>query len=152
MNIGQTPHSLNDNNIMELAKRTERFSGADISVLIRDALMQPVRKVQNSTHFKKVIYKKKNGSSSNKSVFSIQVRGPKPNNPSEIVDDLLTPCMDNEPGAIKMSWVDVPGDKLLEPHVSMSDMLRSLANSKPTVNEADLDKLTKFMDDFGQEG
>jgi len=51
-----------------------------------------------------------------------------------------------------MSWVDVPGDKLLEPVVSMSDMLLSLANAKPTVNEGDLKKLKAFMDDFGQEG
>lgn len=32
------------------------------------------------------------------------------------------------------------------------DMLRSLANTKPTVNEQDLDKLKKFTEDFGQEG
>lgn len=31
-------------------------------------------------------------------------------------------------------------------------MLRSLATSKPTVNEEDLKKLTKFTEDFGQEG
>lgn len=31
-------------------------------------------------------------------------------------------------------------------------MLRSLANTKPTVNEQDLDKLKKFTEDFGQEG
>lgn len=51
-----------------------------------------------------------------------------------------------------MSWTEVPGDKLLEPVVSMSDMLKSLANAKPTVNEADLEKLQEFMQDFGQEG
>lgn len=32
------------------------------------------------------------------------------------------------------------------------DMLRSLANTKPTVNEQDLEKLKKFTEDFGQEG
>lgn len=32
------------------------------------------------------------------------------------------------------------------------DMLRSQANTKPTVNEDDLVKLKKFTDDFGQEG
>lgn len=32
------------------------------------------------------------------------------------------------------------------------DMLRSLANTKPTVNEEDLEKLKKFTEDFGQEG
>jgi len=33
-----------------------------------------------------------------------------------------------------------------------NDMLASLANSKPTVNEADLKKLEEFTDDFGSEG
>ena len=30
------------------------YSGADIGVIVRDAIMQPIRKVQNATHFKKV--------------------------------------------------------------------------------------------------
>jgi len=30
--------------------------------------------------------------------------------------------------------------------------MRSVANSKPTVNDEDLQKLKKFTDDFGQEG
>lgn len=29
-----------------------RYSGADISIVVRDALMEPVRKVQTATHFK----------------------------------------------------------------------------------------------------
>jgi len=33
-----------------------------------------------------------------------------------------------------------------------SDLLRSVGNSKPTVNDEDLQKLKKFTDDFGQEG
>ena len=33
---------------------SNRYSGADISIVVRDALMQPVRKVQSATHFKKV--------------------------------------------------------------------------------------------------
>ena len=51
-----------------------------------------------------------------------------------------------------MSWMDVPGDKLLEPVVTMSDMLRSLDAAKPTVNHDDLVKLEKFMNSFGSEG
>lgn len=31
-------------------------------------------------------------------------------------------------------------------------MLKSLARTKPTVNEDDMIKLQKFTDDFGQEG
>ncbi|XP_041375745.1 vacuolar protein sorting-associated protein 4-like [Gigantopelta aegis] len=133
IHLGTTPHQLNDDDFRDLGKRTEGFSGADISVVVRDALMQPVRKVQTATHFRKV-------------------RGPSRSDPSVICDDLLTPCSPGAPGAIEMNWMLVPGDKLLEPIVSMSDMLMSLATTKPTVNDEDLKKLTKFMDDFGQEG
>uniref|UniRef100_L7M7H3 vesicle-fusing ATPase n=1 Tax=Rhipicephalus pulchellus TaxID=72859 RepID=L7M7H3_RHIPC len=133
LHIGNTPHTLSEEDFKQLAKRSDGFSGADISVLVRDALMQPVRKVQTATHFRRV-------------------RGPSRSDPNVIVDDLLTPCSPGSPGAIEMSWMDVPGEKLLEPTVTMSDMLLSLSTAKPTVNDADLGKLKKFMDDFGQEG
>lgn len=54
LHLGNTPHSLTDADIQELARKTEGYSGADISIIVRDALMQPVRKVQSATHFKKV--------------------------------------------------------------------------------------------------
>lgn len=54
LHLGSTPHSLTDANIQELARKTEGYSGADISIIVRDSLMQPVRKVQSATHFKKV--------------------------------------------------------------------------------------------------
>lgn len=62
--------------------------------------MQPVRKVQTATHFKKV-------------------SGKSPTNPNLIVDDLLTPCSPGEPGAIEMTWMEVPSDKLFEPPVTL---------------------------------
>lgn len=54
LNLGTTPNSLTDDDFITLGKKTERYSGADISVIVRDALMQPIRKVQSATHFKKV--------------------------------------------------------------------------------------------------
>ena len=85
------------------------------------------------------------------SMFS-QVRGPSRDDPNVMVNDLLTPCSPGTPGAFEMSWMDVPGEKLFEPVVTMQDMSRSLSSQKKTVNEDDLGKLQKFTDDFGQDG
>ncbi|KAJ4943627.1 hypothetical protein JOQ06_006126 [Pogonophryne albipinna] len=133
LHLGSTPNDLTEADFINLGKKTQGYSGADISVIVRDALMQPVREVQSTSHFKKV-----SGSSWKE--------------PGVEVDDLLTPCLPSDPNAIEMKWMDVPGEKLLEPVVSMPYMLRSLTSTKPTVNEEDLGKLRKFTEDFGQEG
>lgn len=131
--LGNTRHVLTEQDLKVLASKTDGYSGADISIVVRDALMQPVRKVQSATHFKKI-------------------SGPSPTDPDIIVNDLLAPCSPGDAGAIEMTWMEVPSDKLGEPPVSMHDMLRSLATSKPTVNDEDMVRLRKFMEDFGQEG
>ncbi|XP_069354881.1 vacuolar protein sorting-associated protein 4-like [Maniola hyperantus] len=133
LHLGNTRHQLSDEDIKVLAAKTEGYSGADISIVVRDALMQPIRKVQSATHLKKV-------------------SGPSSTDPDVIVNDLLTPCSPSESGAVEMAWKDVPSDKLVEPPVTMWDMLRSLANSKRTVDDDDIIKFKKFMENFGQEG
>lgn len=52
-------------------------------------------------------------------VSLLQVHGPSRANPGVLVDDLLTPCSPGDPGALEMTWMEVPGDKLLEPLVCM---------------------------------
>uniref|UniRef100_A0AAV2KTY2 Spastin/Vps4 C-terminal domain-containing protein n=1 Tax=Knipowitschia caucasica TaxID=637954 RepID=A0AAV2KTY2_KNICA len=81
-----------------------------------------------------------------------RVGGPSRSNSQLVVEDLLTPCSPGDPAAIEMTWMDVPSDKLLEPIVCMSDMLRSLSTTRPTVNTEDLLKVKKFTEDFGMEG
>lgn len=46
----------------------------------------------------------------------------------------------------------VPGLSCLSLPLLQSDMLRSLATTRPTVNADDLLKVKKFTEDFGQEG
>ena len=48
-----------------------------------------------------------------------QVRGSSWNNPDTVVEDLLTPCSPGDRDAITMTWMEVPGEKLLEPVVCM---------------------------------
>uniref|UniRef100_A0A5S6Q809 AAA domain-containing protein n=1 Tax=Trichuris muris TaxID=70415 RepID=A0A5S6Q809_TRIMR len=133
LHISNPPHSLSERDFKLLGEKTEGSSSDDVCIVVRDALIQPVRKVQTATHFKRV-------------------SGPSRTDPSIIVNDLLTPCSPSDLGAKPMSWLDVPSDKLLEPVVCMSDVLRSVANSKPTVNDVDIERLNKFTRDFGQEG
>ena len=133
LNLGNTPHMLTEEDIRVLGQRTDGYSGADISFVVRDALMQQVGKVQTATHFK-------------------MASGPDRNNPYTIVHDLLTPCSPDTRGAKEITWMDIPGEKLLEPKVDMGDMLTSLATHKPTVNDDDLAKLEKFRNDFGHDG
>ncbi|KAK2716629.1 vacuolar protein sorting-associated protein 4-like [Artemia franciscana] len=133
IHLGNTRNTLTQKDFRELGKRSKGYSGSDISQLVRDALMQPVRRIITATHFKKV-------------------SGPSRKDPNQIDRDMLAPCSPDDPGAIEMSCMDVPGDKLLEPPVTMRDMVKSLGTSKATANEEDLKKLQKFTEEFGQQG
>lgn len=88
--------------------------------MVRDALMEPVRKVQTATHFKVSLRNKITTKFIKNVIYHLKrVTGPSPVNKEEIVDDLLVPCSPGDEGAVEMSWMDVPGDKLFEPPVTM---------------------------------
>lgn len=52
--VGSTPCELQADDYRALAKYSEGYSGSDIAIAVQDALMQPVRKIQTATHYKKV--------------------------------------------------------------------------------------------------
>ena len=54
LNVGTTPCTLTQPEYRQLAAKTDGYSGSDLAVVVRDALMQPVRKVLSATHFKEV--------------------------------------------------------------------------------------------------
>ncbi|KAI1976895.1 Vacuolar protein sorting-associated protein 4 [Ophidiomyces ophidiicola] len=125
LNVGSTPCEVTQAGYQTLADMTEGYSGSDISIAVQDALMQPVRKIQSATHYKKVL-----------------------------VDDQekLTPCSPGDNGAVEMSWVDVDGDKLLEPPLTLKDFVKAIRSSRPTVSEEDLAKNDEWTKKFGSEG
>jgi len=133
IHLGNTPHNLQREDFKELARNTDGYSGSDIATVVRDALMQPVRAVQNATHFK-------------------EVSGTDRIQPAVMRHDYLTPCSGSDPYAVEMSWMNVDSDKLLEPVVTLTDFVKSLKSSRPTVNSAELLKQKKFTEEFGQEG
>ncbi|VDM83761.1 unnamed protein product [Strongylus vulgaris] len=52
LDVGRNNNNLTENDYKILAERTEGYSGYDINILVKDALMQPIRRVQSATHFK----------------------------------------------------------------------------------------------------
>lgn len=52
--VGSTPCELKQADYRMLAELSEGYSGSDIAIAVQDALMQPVRKIQTATHYKKV--------------------------------------------------------------------------------------------------
>eukprot|EP01080_Neovahlkampfia_damariscottae_P010180 gene10180-2600_t len=133
IHIGNTPNSLKKQDFLELAKLTDGYSGSDISIVVRNALMEPVRTCQVATHFKKV-------------------SGPDHKNPDIIVHDLLTPCSPGDKDAIEMTLDEVDGSKLEPPVLSKKDFIKSLQTTKPSVGKDDLLDFEKFTKEFGQDG
>ncbi|KAL9647645.1 hypothetical protein ABK040_015135 [Willaertia magna] len=131
IHIGKTPNQLKKEDFEELALMTEGYSGSDISILVRNALMEPVRTCQIATHFKKVI-------------GVCPVTGEQSN-------DLLTPCSPGDPDAIELSLHEVPSDKLLPPDVTKRDFIKALRTTRPSVSKDDLYGYEKFTEEFGQE-
>lgn len=133
IHIGKTPCNLAPQEFDKLGALTEGYSGSDISILVRNALMEPVRTCQLATHFK-------------------YVTGPDPKNPELTCNDLLTPCPPMAEGAVEMNLTDVPDNKLYPPVVQMSDFLKALKTTRPSVSQADLAQYVQWTKEFGQDG
>lgn len=49
-----TPNSLTEADYDEFAKHTDNYSGSDLSILVRDAVYEPVRRLQLAKNFRKL--------------------------------------------------------------------------------------------------
>lgn len=129
LNIGATPCNLTHKDLRTLAAETEGYSGADVAVVVREALMQPVRRVMNATHFKLVLETADDGS----------------------MQEKYTPCSPGDPDAREMTWMDIASNELKEPVLVMNDFLRALHAVRPSVSAADIQKHLNFMQESGAE-
>jgi len=131
LHVGTTPCEVTTKQFKQLANKTEGYSGSDIAIVVRDALMQPVRKVLAASHFKEVtVMDPETGASAKK----------------------LTPCSPGDPDAIEKTWTEVGTDELLEPPLRMPDFLQSVQAVRPSVSDEDIRKHTEWTNDSGADG
>ncbi|KAJ5989361.1 Vacuolar protein sorting-associated protein 4 [Penicillium waksmanii] len=123
--VGSTPCHMTQPDYKQLAEMSEGYSGSDISIAVQDALMQPIRKIQTATHYKKVT-----------------VEG----------EEKVTPCSPGDAGAVEMTWLSVEAEKLLEPPLVLKDFIKAVRNSRPTVSIEDLTRNSEWTKEFGSEG
>ncbi|KAL4871014.1 hypothetical protein BDV12DRAFT_184120 [Aspergillus spectabilis] len=123
--VGSTPCTMTQADYRSLAELSEGYSGSDISIAVQDALMQPIRKIQTATHYKKVLHEGQ---------------------------EKLTPCSPGDNGAMEMRWENVEAERLLEPPLVLKDFVKAVRNSRPTVSQEDLKRNTEWTAEFGSEG
>jgi len=141
LNLGDTPHTLGawgdeaieagkpengkrstNPNFTKLGETTEGYSGSDISVLVREALMEPVRLCQRSKFFRCDKYGK------------------------------WHPCNEGDMLAKKMTIYDVPKNMLAVPPVTLDDFTSVITRCHASVAPSELKQFEKWTEEFGEEG
>ena len=146
VHIGDTPNNLSEEDIKKLGIDSAGFSGSDISVVVREALMEPLRIAQHANYFEE-----------DKKGFLT---------PLDPLDD--PPCahcpmtMAGEKkgegekcshcGSIKVDLYHVTPEQLKVPDVTREMFVRALKHSNSSVAPEELTRFESWTKEFGQEG
>lgn len=145
LNLGDTPHSLAPSDFYELSDYTDGFSGSDIATVVREALMEPLRKCQTAKFF---------------------FRDPATGKFTPVMAD--PPCARCPPdlstapaprgvvcphcGCARMSLYDMASEQLQVPLICIDDFRHIMKRTKATVSKKELEKYEQWTQEFGQEG
>ena len=115
-------HDITQQDFQDFAHRTDQFSASDISILVRDAVYEPVRRLQLATKFRKLQSGK------------------------------WTPCREGEDGQPKTWTDFKNQAELDIGFVSRLDFDAALKRTKPSVDQKQLAEYEEFTKNFGQDG
>lgn len=127
--LGDTPNSIDREDLADVALRAEGCSAADLSIMTREAIYEPVRRCQRAVAFKRVI-RDKDG----------QRR------------EGWIPCSPGDPAAVEMDMMRVPQKELIEPEVIIEDFEMALEKTKPSVGVGDIERYAEWTAEFGMDG
>ena len=144
LHLGDTPSDLMEADFEKLGKVTKGASGSDIKVLVKEALMQPLRQCQQAKQF----YRDSEGNYIPCAKY--------PNCaycPPKLSSDLRSKKYEcTRCGAITMNLWDVPPEKLKAPEVNFKDFETVLGHAFSSVSPEELKRFTEWTKMFGQDG
>lgn len=119
----------NPEEVNVLAKKLDGYSGADISILIKDAVMEPLRIAQTAKKFRKCI-------------------DPTTNTLK------YTPCGDDDigPDVEETTLYQLPNGTLQLPKLTLKDLEKSASKTRPSVGPENLKQYVEWTAQFGQDG
>jgi vacuolar protein-sorting-associated protein 4 len=130
-------------NYRVLGELSEGYTRNDISAIVQDALLQPVRELSSATHFKKAIV-----SFSPLHPFHPYSCPPSPfSHKAQVISDgrdLFIPCSPGSHGAIEMNATDADSENLLARPVRHGDFVRAVGESRRTVSMEDIERFDKW--------
>jgi len=130
LHLGDTPNSLQEADFRAIADRAVNFSGADMSILVRDAIYEPIRRCRRAKFFRRVSKAGEGGA----------------------VSQFWTPCSPGDPNRVEKTLMEIPGDELLEPDVLAADFEAALEKCRPSVSLGDLKQHEEFTQNYGMDG
>ena len=143
IHLGDTPSNLSEHDFDTLGKLTEGASGSDIAVLVKEALMEPLRTCQQAQQFLPV----------GEHLVPCDEYPNCPYCPPKLSSDPPNKNYDcKRCGAKRMQLWDVPPDKLKAPDVAVKDFESVMRHSHQTVSAEELEEYNKWTKQFGQEG
>ena len=115
----KTKNTVSEQDWVELGNASEGYSGSDMSIVVNEALMMPVRRCQTARRFK-----------------------PTP-------EGGLIPTFPSDPEGQDMTLMEVPPEKLVCPPVTMDDYMSALNRIRPSVCDEDIQQHIQWTSEFG---
>lgn len=146
VHLGATDNDLTLDDFLTLGQTADGYSGSDISVVVREALMEPIRKCQQAKQFYE---------DAQTGMLSPCENYPAcPDCPMQLSDGAQLPqfakCATCH--AVRMSLYEVPSEKLLVPVVTCEDFVKALKKTRSSVAASELNQYEKWTLEFGQDG
>ena len=146
VHLGNTENNLSPEEFLDLGDKSGGYSGSDISVVVREALMEPLRKCQVAKQFYE---------DATSGMLSPCYDYPAcPECPIELSDGPKLPqfAKCSECHAVRMNLYDVPSEKLEVPTITFQDFVRALSKAHASVGNDELGQYEKWTQEFGQDG